>query len=165
MGYLSMKENVDTDKNFTGCNIPPGICVFFFPNKPFFTSDYEYWIFKKTNSPIETGRIFQKCFLSNHSFAVLDENKDTVASSSPDSLVAEPASITLVKAFLEGRLQLLRAGDDSTNCFAGLLSLQEGQSVATSDGSVVEHYTCDMRGREEKKYRTKGAQPALFSYL
>lgn len=87
---------------------------------------------------------------------------DTVASSSPDSLVAEPASITLVKAFLEGRLQLLRAGDDSTDIFAGLLSLQEGQSIATSDWSVVEHHTWDMRGREEKKYRTKGRLTVSF---
>lgn len=67
-----------------------------------------------------------------------------------------------MKAFLKGRLQLLRAGDDSTDIFAGLLSLQEGQRVATSDGSVVEHHTWDMRGMEEKKYRTKGRLTVSF---
>lgn len=61
--------------------------------------------------------------------------------SSPGCLVTQPASITLVETSLEGCLKLAGAGHQSPNITAGLLSLQKGQSVATSDGSVVEHHT------------------------
>lgn len=68
----------------------------------------------------------------------------TQALSLPHGLVAQPASITLVKAFLEGRLQLQGAGDDRSDALAGLLSLHERQSVPTGDGSIVEHHTWEM---------------------
>lgn len=66
--------------------------------------------------------------------------------SSPDALVAEPASITLVQTFLKGCLKLLRAGDDGSNVLTRLLSLHEGQSVAACDGPVVEDHTWEMGG-------------------
>lgn len=75
----------------------------------------------------------------------------THSSDSPDSLVTEPAGVTLMQAFLKGCLQLLGAGNDRSNTLAGLLSLQKGQSVPTSDGSVVEDHTWEKRRKEGSK--------------
>lgn len=65
--------------------------------------------------------------------------------SSPGCLVVQPASITLVETSLKGCLKLAGAGHHSPNIMAGLLSLQKGQSVATSGGSVVEYHTWATR--------------------
>lgn len=70
---------------------------------------------------------------------------------SPDSLVTEPPSITLVQAFLKGCLQLLRAGNDCSNTLAGLLGLQKGQSVPTRDRPVVEHHSYVAQQGEDEK--------------
>lgn len=88
----------------------------------------------------------------------------THAFNSPDSLVAEPASVTLVQAFLKGCLQLLGAGDDRPNTLAGLLSLQKGQSVPTSDGSVVKHHTWEREGWERNTLGPKEGKKSHFMF-
>lgn len=61
---------------------------------------------------------------------------------SPDSLVSQPAGVTLVEAVLIGGLQLLGCGDDGAVLQAGSLRPVEVQGVARGDGSVVEHNAC-----------------------
>lgn len=58
---------------------------------------------------------------------------------SPDSLVSQPASITLLVPILVGSLQLLRGSNDSTVLDAGLLCLLKVQGVPCGDCSVVEY--------------------------
>lgn len=57
----------------------------------------------------------------------------------PDSLVSQPAGITLLVPILIGSLQLLRGGNDSTVLDTGLLCLLEVQGVPCGYCSVVEH--------------------------
>lgn len=58
---------------------------------------------------------------------------------SPDSLISQPASITLLVPILVGSLQLLGGSDDSTVLDTGLLCLLEVQGVPCGDYSVVEY--------------------------
>lgn len=67
---------------------------------------------------------------------------------SPDSLVPEPACITVVEPCLVGCLELLRAGDDRTNALTGQLGLHEGEGVAARPSTVVEHHTYRWRGND-----------------
>lgn len=58
---------------------------------------------------------------------------------SPDSLISQPASITLLVPILVGSLQLLGGSDDSTVLDTGLLCLLKVQGVPCGDCSVVEY--------------------------
>lgn len=57
----------------------------------------------------------------------------------PHRLVCYPASVTVVKAILKGRRQLVLGGDSGPDTFAGLLGFLKSQSVATAARSVVKH--------------------------
>lgn len=57
----------------------------------------------------------------------------------PDSLVRQPASITLLVPILVGSLQLLRSSNDSAVLDTGLLCFLKVQGVPCGDCSVVEH--------------------------
>lgn len=59
----------------------------------------------------------------------------------PDSLVREPAGVTLVEAVIVRGLELLWGRDHSTVLDTGCLGLLKGQSVACRDGPVVKHDT------------------------
>lgn len=58
---------------------------------------------------------------------------------SPDSLISQPASITLLVPILIGSLQLLGGSNDSTVLDTGLLCLLKVQGVPCGDCSVVEY--------------------------
>lgn len=78
---------------------------------------------------------------------------------SPDSLVGQPAGVTLVKAVLIGGLQLFGCSNDGTVLQAGTLCPVKVQRVARGDGSVMEHNACKTRvgGRAGQ------AQPPVIS--
>lgn len=57
----------------------------------------------------------------------------------PDSLISQPASITLLVPILVGSLQLLRSSNDSTVLDTGLLCFLKVQGVPCGDCSVVEY--------------------------
>lgn len=80
---------------------------------------------------------------------------------SPDSLVGQPAGVTLVEAILVGGLQLLGRGDDGTVLQTGPLCPVEVQGVARRDGSVMEHNACKTRAGG----RAGQAQPPIIQAL
>ena len=65
----------------------------------------------------------------------------TLCTPSPNSAVREPPGVTVVKAILEGSLQVPRGCNGGRVETAGLLGLSEGQRVAILGCSVVEHNT------------------------
>lgn len=80
---------------------------------------------------------------------------------SPDSLVGQPAGVTLVEAVLIGGLQLLWCGDDGAILQAGPLCPVEVQGVACRDGSVMEHDACKRQEGE----RAGQPQPPIIEAL
>lgn len=57
---------------------------------------------------------------------------------SPDCLVTEPTSVTLVEAFFKSCLELQGTRNHSPDVPTGPLSLHKRQGVPAGDGSVVE---------------------------
>lgn len=57
----------------------------------------------------------------------------------PDSLISQPASITLLVPILVGSLQLLGSSNDSAVLDTGLLCFLKVQGVPCGDCSVVEY--------------------------
>lgn len=68
---------------------------------------------------------------------------------SPDSLVSDPASITLLIAAQIGSIQLLRGGNAGTDGSARLLSLSKSVGVACGTPTVVKHHPCRETQGEE----------------
>lgn len=76
----------------------------------------------------------------------------------PDSLISQPASVTLLVPILVGSLQLLGSSNDGTVLDAGLLCFLEVQGVPCGDCSVVE-YDAWKTQRPSLTHLLEGNQP------
>lgn len=68
--------------------------------------------------------------------------------SSPDCLIVQPAGRAAGEAVIERCPQLGRRGHLSRRFLAGVLSVAEGEGVASSRSLVVEQHTCSRASKQ-----------------